>query len=251
MLWKDGTATIKRFWQLNFPSSSDEASGAASDDSLREVRSALDDSIKRHFVSDVPVGIFLSGGIDSTAVLALAHSQSIPDLQTFCISFEQPEFDEGGAAARTAKHFQTNHHEWRMSAEEGKHLFADFLSALDQPSNDGFNTFCVSTFARRCGLKVVLSGLGGDELFGGYPSFQLVPRLMGLHRQWRWLGPLGKPLPRMLAPFLSSLRYQRMLSYLESSGSATAAHWTVRGFFLPQEVDKLARSYGVSSTSRL
>lgn len=250
LLWKDGQATISRFWQLSYPSAAERANNQPNDSSLKTVRSALDDSIERHFVSDVPVGIFLSGGIDSTAVLALAHAQQISDLQTFCISFEQPEFDEGGAAARTAKHFQTDHHQWRMSPDEGKQLFTDFLSALDQPSNDGFNTFCVSTFARRCGLKVVLSGLGGDELFGGYPSFQFVPRLMDIYRQWRWLRPLGKTLLGTISPWLRSLRYQRLLTYLASSGSATAAHWTVRGFFLPQEVEKLAMSYGIASNGR-
>ncbi len=121
-------------------------------------REALVDSIKRHFVSDVPVGIFLSGGIDSTSLVALARQAGIDKIKTFSISFDEAEYDEGGIASKTAKHFETEHHVWRMTSKEGQDLFEQHLGAMDQPSNDGFNTYCVSKFARDHGLKVVLSG---------------------------------------------------------------------------------------------
>ncbi|MCC6509096.1 MAG: asparagine synthase (glutamine-hydrolyzing) [Pirellulaceae bacterium] len=246
LTWSQGQIEVKRFWQLDFADLAENPAALPYAEVRQQVRAALDDSVARHFVSDVPVGIFLSGGIDSTAVLALAHAQDVAPLQTFCISFEQPEFDEGDLAKRTAEHFRTNHHQWRMSASEGKQLFANFLNAFDQPSNDGFNTYCVSHFARQHGLKVVLSGLGGDELFGGYPSFQLIPKLLKLHAQCNWTCGLAALIARMLSGLPFPPRYQRLLSFLQSTGSAPWAHWAVRGFFLPSETRQLMRHFGVS-----
>ena len=147
------------------------------------VRAALDDSIERHFVSDVPVGVFLSGGIDSTSIVALASKKTKEPLRTFSISFDDPVFNEGGVAAKTAAHFGTQHTDWRLDAATAKGLLSDFLEKSDQPSIDGFNTFCVAKMAHDHGLKVVLSGLGGDEVFGGYRSFELIPGMMRASRR--------------------------------------------------------------------
>src|SRR5207302_8027625 len=102
--------------------------------------------------------------------------------------FDNPEFNEGDIAARTAGHFGTHHSDWRLDSTTAKALLPTFLERSDQPSIDGFNTFCVSKLAHDHGLKVVLSGLGGDEIFGGYQSFQIVPRMV---RTSRALNPLG------------------------------------------------------------
>lgn len=252
LMWRGGKATLSQFWNLQYGCGQAEQLLADPNHPrlLSQVRQVLDDSVRRHFVSDVPVGIFLSGGIDSTAVLALAHAQNVPDLKTFCISFDQVEFNEGELASRSARHFGTEHHEWRMTPAEGRLLFNEFLSSLDQPTNDGFNTFCVSKFARRCGLKVVLSGLGGDELFGGYPSFQLVPKLLRLHRHFRRLGYISRHVSAALASFAPSARYKRLLSFLGGPGTTSAAHWAVRGFFTPVEVRRLMEHYQVTPNER-
>src|SRR5205823_14426266 len=154
------------------------------------VREALNDSIARHLVSDVPVGVFLSGGADSTTVVALASKIAKTPLRTFCISFDNPQFNEGGVAARTAEYFGTDHVDWRLDSATAKSLLPVFLAKSDQPSIDGFNTFCVSKLAHDHGLKVVLSGLGSDELFAGYQSFEIVPKMVHASRAMTAISPL-------------------------------------------------------------
>ncbi len=205
------------------------------------VRGALLESLKRHYVSDVPVGLFLSGGIDSTAVLALAKAVGQTDLRTFCISFDDPSYNEGEVAAKTAQHFGTEHHDWRMTSEDGQSLIHDFVDAMDLPSNDGFNTFCVSKFAHSHGLKVVLSGLGGDEMFGGYPSFERVPQWVRLHK---YLGPARYLAAACLdlsakVGATNTLQTNRMNAFLRSRGGYHAAYWMSRAFFTPLEAVKI------------
>src|SRR5437763_1554091 len=142
-------------------------------------RSRFGTSVMKLFFS---VCFSLSGGIYSTALVALASRHRGAQLQTFCISLDDPEFNEGNVAARTAKHFGTQHFDWRLDSATARHLLHDFLDRSDLPSIDGFNTFCVAKHAHDCGVKVVLCGLGGDELFGGYPSFPTVPRMVRMSR---------------------------------------------------------------------
>jgi asparagine synthase (glutamine-hydrolysing) len=236
LIWKDGRSTIQRYWQLSYSQTIQDLS------TTRQVtREALDDSINRHFVSDVPVGIFLSGGIDSTAILALAKANGYENLQTFCISFDENEFSEGDAARRTASHFGAKHRDWRLTADEAKPLIASYLECVDSPSNDGFNTFCISKMAHDHGFKVVLSGLGGDELFGGYPSFQRVPQLLKWHSFAR---PIAKPLLNHLAkvsPRKFSHKLDRLAAFAKSSGGPLAAYWTMRAFFTPDEAKTIVK----------
>jgi asparagine synthase (glutamine-hydrolysing) len=139
--------------------------------STQQVRALLKDAVTSHLVADVPVGVFLSGGIDSTAIAALA-SESQGGVQTFTVAFPDVEFSEAEQARRTAQLFGTDHRELMLSDHDMLARFDDALAAFDQPSMDGINTFFVSWAARQAGLKVALSGLGSDELFGGYNSFR-------------------------------------------------------------------------------
>lgn len=202
-------------------------------------RCALQESMQRHLVADVPIGIFLSGGIDSTVVLALAREVlgREADIRTFSIGFDDPAFDESSLARRTAEHFGARHTEWLMTPEEGKAEIPLFLEAMDQPSIDGFNTWCVSKLARREGMKVVLSGLGGDELFAGYGSFERVPRF----RQAYWaLGPLRPVVARILESRPEGSPWRRLAAFLRGGGSWLEAYQTQRGIFTPEEADRLA-----------
>ena len=144
-----------------------------------EVRSLLDQLVTEQLVADVPVGIFLSSGLDSTALAALAARQS-QEIHTFTLSFQEQEFDEAAAAREIARKLGTRHQELLLTSDEMQSRLFEVVEALDQPSMDGVNTFFVSWAARQAGLKVALSGLGGDELFGGYPSFRATPRLAKL-----------------------------------------------------------------------
>src|SRR5207247_1944884 len=140
---------------------------------------ALKDSVARHLVSDVPVGIFLSGGVDSSGLVALARPAQ-ERLKTVTITFAETEFDEAGEARRIAERFETEHHELRVGAADFVRELPCILAAMDQPSNDGVNSYFVAKAAREAGLTVVLSGLGGDELFRGYRHYHWMAR----NRRW-------------------------------------------------------------------
>lgn len=137
----------------------------------QKVRSLLKDAVTSHLVADVPVGVFLSGGIDSTAIAALA-SEAQSGIHTFTVAFPDAEFSEAEQARRTARLLGTEHCELTLSDHDMITWFDDAINAFDQPSMDGINTFFVSRAAHQAGLKVALSGLGSDEIFGGYTSFR-------------------------------------------------------------------------------
>ena len=237
LTWKAGECRIEPYWQLEFGSKSVDPREA-----IERTRAALDDTVTRHFVSDVPVGILLSGGIDSTALVALARANGFESLDTFCIAFEEHQFDEGAIARRTAKHFQTRHHECMLDKKVSASLLEQYLGALDLPSCDGFNTFCATHFAREAGTKVLLSGLGSDELFSGYPTFSRLPRLLALSERTKWLTPFRGAI-KAAGGVLPSARFQRLASYATAPGSVAAAYWGVRGIFGAEECSSLVASY--------
>jgi asparagine synthase (glutamine-hydrolysing) len=136
------------------------------------VRAALSDSVAHHLLSDVPVGVFLSGGIDSAAVVALCAEQGSEPVNTFTITFNEAKYSEADRARSLAERFGTSHHEVRLSGSDLLDVLPEVFAGMDQPTLDGVNTFLVSRAVRAFGIKVVLSGLGGDELFAGYPSFR-------------------------------------------------------------------------------
>ncbi len=166
----------------------------------RELRARIEDTIRAHVIADVPVGAFLSGGLDSAVVAGLMTRASGARLSTFSIGFEEPGYDESAAAAATARHFGADHHARILTGTEVAADLPSLLAAYDQPTGDGINTFYVSQTARAGGVTVALSGLGGDELLGGYPSFHDIPKLS------RWL-PVWHALPaRLRAALVAQLR---------------------------------------------
>ena len=142
-----------------------------------ELRSLLSQAVKRRLVSDVPVGVFLSGGIDSSAVVAMA-TQHVPisNLKTFAIGFREPSFDESHYARRVARHFRTDHHERFLTVDEAGRIIPGLLARLDEPMSDSsiVPTYMLSKFAREH-VTVALGGDGGDELFAGYDPFKALP----------------------------------------------------------------------------
>lgn len=137
----------------------------------RALRPLLEDAVRSHLVSDVPVGLFLSSGLDSGAIASLA-ARAQPGIHSFTVAFPEQEFNEAPLARRVAEHCGTHHEEVPLSGSDMLARLEEALGALDQPSMDGINTYIVSWAARQVGLKVALSGLGGDELFGGYSTFR-------------------------------------------------------------------------------
>ncbi|HVZ93465.1 MAG TPA: asparagine synthase (glutamine-hydrolyzing), partial [Phycisphaerales bacterium] len=170
----------KRYWS---PPQADSSITEA--DATAQLRETLGDAVRDHLISDVPVGVFLSSGIDSTLLAGLA-AKHLPDLRSFTVAFaDNPDLSEGEMAARTAKEFGLRHTEVQITAREAEAEAAKWLMAQDQPSVDGLNVYIVSGAVKRQGMTVALSGLGGDEVFGGYPSFIDVPRLAGMMRKVR------------------------------------------------------------------
>ena len=170
------------------------ATSAAATPAAR-VRSLLEQAVARHLIADVPVGVFLSSGLDSTAIAALA-SRAQRGIHTFTVAFPDVEFSEAAKARRTAERLGTEHSEYTLSGEEMLARVDEAVASFDQPSMDGINAYFVSWAARQAGLKVALSGLGSDELFGGYTSFQATSKIRRLASAANWM---PKPLRRVVA----------------------------------------------------
>ena len=202
-----------------------------------DVLALLRDAVQSHMIADVPVGAFLSGGLDSSAIVALA-SEHTARLTTCTIRFLETEADESEYARAVAQQFSTDHHEVPMTVSDLVSDAAQIVKAIDQPSIDGFNTFFISRAAAQLGLKVVLSGLGGDELFGGYPTFRGVPRMMRALRSARALAPAGLSAHAMTRLGRSD-RWRKVADGLRRPVSPASAYLTFRGLFAPYEANTL------------
>jgi len=167
----------------------------------KKLRPLLEDAVRTHLIADVPVGLFLSSGLDSGAIAALA-AQARGGIQSFTLTFPGTAFDEAELARLAANRFKTKHTEVPLSGESVLSRLDEVLAALDQPTMDAINTYFVSWAAREVGLKVALSGLGGDELFAGYQTFTDTPRFSRLIR-CAWYVPAA--VRRMTAPLVGGL----------------------------------------------
>lgn len=233
--WKSGQITLDSFWKPMFTEY-----GMSRDHAIKTTRRALKNSIKAHLVSDVPVGIFLSGGIDSAVLVALASQATPKKINTYSIAFSDAEWNEGDVAKRLSDHFGTRHTELLMTADKAQPLFAQYLATIDQPTIDGFNTFCVANLASTHGEKVVLSGLGGDEMFAGYKSFTLLPKMLRLSKMLSLASPLVRFASHLLNPILSA-RSRRILDFLGRPDSLIDAQQSLRGIFSNSESIELVK----------
>jgi asparagine synthase (glutamine-hydrolysing) len=205
---------------------------------IGELRERLDDTVRAHVVADVPVGAFLSGGLDSAAVVGLMSRANNTRLRTFSIDFAEPGYSEASAAESTARHFGTEHRTTSLTAAEVARDIEQLLHGMDQPTGDGINTYYASRAARQGGVTVALSGLGGDELFGGYPSFRDTPRIA------RWL-PAWRAVPeRARAALISRLqrgdtRRRKLADVLTHARNLNEVGAMQRRVFSEQSVDAL------------
>ncbi len=168
LTWERGTVTTRQYWDLTFDASGTRGNLAADHAGLENrVHALLEESVRMQLVSDVPVGVFLSGGIDSSSLVGiLSHSGIRPS--TFSIVFREADYSEAEHSRAVASLFKTDHHEMTVSQQDALATIPDALRAMDQPTIDGINTYFVSQQTRAAGIKVALSGLGGDEVFAGY-----------------------------------------------------------------------------------
>jgi asparagine synthase (glutamine-hydrolysing) len=219
---------LKRTSYWEFPTQ--HASPRTRAEAVDELREVAGESIALHLASDAPLGIFLSGGVDSTALLAIAAQRSEARLKAVTIGFDTPEFDETAAAIETATNHSIEHLTARLTGEEVLANLDRALDAIDQPTVDGFNTFFVSRAARELGLTVAVSGLGGDELFGGYATFSDVPRALAMREN-----PLAHAAVRLGAPFVRSRAALKMIEACRRPSDALAMYLLRRELFLPEE----------------
>jgi asparagine synthase (glutamine-hydrolysing) len=168
------------YWSLPPPGSGAEASE-------EELAAALEESVRLHLVSDVPLGVFLSGGIDSSSVANLARRAGRGPVHTFTLAFEEEEYNEGHVARAIAEAIGTEHQEVLLTEERFLGQMEQALDSLDQPTFDGLNSYFMSRAVRDAGFTVALVGTGGDELFGGYTSFHDLPVLQRWSRRLSWL----------------------------------------------------------------
>lgn len=146
------------------------------DEAVARLRAKLEETVRLHLVSDVPLGVFLSGGMDSSALVALMHGMDQRP-KTFSVVFDENTFTEAPFSRAVAERFNTDHSEIRLGEQNLIQLLPDAIAAIDQPTMDGINTYVVSRAVKNAGITVALSGLGGDELFAGYPSFRRAMKL--------------------------------------------------------------------------
>ncbi len=158
-------------------------------DSMDEHRlsSILEECLRIHLISDVPLGVFLSGGVDSSAVANLAQKANRGPIHTFTLAFEEPEYNEGPIARRIAEGIGTSHREVVLTERQVVSQLDKALDSLDQPTFDGLNSYYMSHAVREAGFTVALVGTGGDELFGGYTSFRDLPQLQRWSQRLRWV----------------------------------------------------------------
>jgi asparagine synthase (glutamine-hydrolysing) len=215
------------WWHL--PSAADGEAPVRAD-AVEELREVVTGAVRLHLASDAPLGLFLSGGIDSSALLALASASWSGTLRTLTIGFDSPEFDESDISAATASRFAVEHQNIRLTGADVLGQIPGALAAIDQPTVDGFNTYFVSKAAREAGLTVALSGLGGDELFGGYATFTDVPRALALAEN-----PVLSMLARLGSGFMRNRAGLKLAETSRRPPDALAMYLLRRELFLPAE----------------
>lgn len=202
----------------------------------------MNEAVAKRMMSDVPMGAFLSGGIDSSAVVALMSLNSREKINTFNLSFTEKEYDESGYAETIANRFGTNHVKHLLRPEDFLDKVVAGLDAMDSPSADGINTFVLSGAIRSAGLKVALTGIGGDELFAGYPGFTRFYKLNNASTGYQLSYPLRK-LASLLLNQSSSNRNKRLSELLAiSDTSISNVYPIIRKIFSPDLIRQLVNT---------
>jgi asparagine synthase (glutamine-hydrolysing) len=216
----------------------------SAEDACDLLRTAVKESVRRHLVADVPVGIFLSSGRDSGALLGLMNDVGYSQIKAITVAFgefQNTADDETPLAEAIATQYGAQHYARRVAYHEFADDLPAILQAMDQPSIDGINTWFASKAAKEAGLKVALSGLGADELLGGYQSFETVPRFR------HWIGPLSlfpgagrasRIIAAGLLPYVAPNVSHKAAGLVEYSGTWAGAWLLARGLFMPWEIER-------------
>jgi asparagine synthase (glutamine-hydrolysing) len=239
----NGRESGRLYWNLiDWAGRLGDAAALDASDTREAVRARLDRAARSHMISDVPVGVFLSGGIDSSALVSLLCTAGYTP-RTFTVAFPGHGVDEAPFARAIASTFGTEHQEITLTESEVIAGLEDAVSTADQPTADGVNTYVVSRAVRQAGVKVAISGLGGDEFFGGYPSFRRFEALAPYRRAWqhspRVVRRAVSSAVRSLVPGTSAS--EKAVALLETDGSVPQAYPIMRQLFTaPQRRGLLA-----------
>lgn len=224
--WNNETAEyfIKKFFSYKYSKAIKDP-----EEALEAVKTAVTAAVRRHMISDAPIGIFLSGGIDSSILTLLANQLEASTLKTLSINFQEAEFNERKYQQLVVNQIASDHTDYLITKEELERNFERILEAMDQPSADGINSWFISKYAKEAKVKAVLSGLGADELFGGYPSFDRVKTIA-------WLKMIPSSFLR-LARKHQDLKIKR-ISYLALK-NPIGEYLFLRGFYTPDIIAKI------------
>jgi asparagine synthase (glutamine-hydrolysing) len=229
--------------------------GATTEESFA---ATLRETVQMQLVSDVPLGVFLSGGVDSSAVAALASEVSASSVKTFTIGFDEPELDESRYADAVARVLGTEHRCLRVSEDDFRTQLPQALDAIDQPTFDAINTYLVSRAVREAGMTVALAGTGGDELFGGYRSFRDLPRAARVPQLPALLdsalhgvasGVTAAALSLGVAP--PQTRWGKLADVLSAAGDYVDLYQSAYGLFSSELYQRLAAAVAPAAKLRL
>jgi asparagine synthase (glutamine-hydrolysing) len=195
-------------------------------DAIHFLKESLQRSVQRHLIADAPIGVFLSGGLDSGIIAMLANANHRTRLNTLSLYFQEDRFSEKKYQDFLLKKMVCDSNQFLLKEEMFHENLPAIFEAMDQPSGDGINTWFISKYAKETGLKAVLSGIGGDELYGGYPSFERMQKVNVLKNLPRQLFKPGK---------YSGLKSLRRLGYLSLKG-ASGKYLFLRGQFIPYQI---------------
>jgi asparagine synthase (glutamine-hydrolysing) len=218
--------------KANIVKYSAEHSNVAEDDHLpaeKIIRQRLNHAVKRHLIADAPIGVFLSGGIDSSLLSLIAAEQSGKTINTVSINFNEQEFSEQVYQTEIAKRTNSNHISYTVTQADFETHVNQIFADMDQPSNDGINSWFVNKVAQENGLKAVLSGIGADELYGGYPSFKRYRLLSNLQKIPKFVLKLTKYFPNEKLKRISFLALKNPIG----------EYLFLRGFFATTTISKL------------
>lgn len=231
-----GGLKLREYWELPL----DSYQGQGEIDSAKErVAGRLEEATRLRLVSDVPLGVFLSGGIDSSALAMLMRRASPSQVQAFTISFKSEKFDEAGQARQTARQLGVEHHSIPLTESHMLDTCDDALGALDQPTIDGFNTFHVSRAVKEAGITVAISGVGGDEAFCGYRHFRTVPRMERFARQSARLPYVVRQSGASLLGLRRGGGMAKLRSLLMDDYGFAHPYYLARTLFLPDQIASL------------
>lgn len=237
----DGVA-IQKYWSLEEQKL--DSIQKDREEVKRNVRAILESAVEMRMRSDVPFGAFLSGGIDSSIIVGLMAKKSTHQVKTFSITFNEEEYDEGKYSRLIAEKYNTDHTEIKLSANDFLNLVPDAINAMDHPSGDGPNTYVVSKVTKEKGVKMTLSGLGGDELFAGYDVFK---RLHALDQK-KWLSNTPKAIRGAVGSAVlwmkPSVAGEKISELLKSSDlKLDPAYKLSRQVWMDNSIGKLIRNF--------